>query len=89
MSRCTVCAKMAYQKDCDAHLEAYFAIHILHPPLAQKMDISNSRAVIQYRERQHTTCSFQVTSVSTHKMVNRKVVAFCVWIHNLPIVPCI
>ena len=74
------------ERDCDAHLEAYLAISILHPPLTQKIDISDSRAVIGYVEHQHTICSFRVTSVRTHKMVYRKVVVFRVWIHNSPIV---
>ena len=46
------------ERDCDAHLVVYLAISIFHPPLTQKIDISDSRAVIQYLERQHTTCSF-------------------------------
>ena len=70
MSKCTVLRKNGLSKrDYDAHLEAYLTISMLHPPLAQKIDISNSGAVIQYVERLHTSCSFRVTSVSTHKMV--------------------
>ena len=52
------------ERDCDACLEACLAIRILHPVLTQKIDISDSRAVIGYAERQHTTCSFRYTSVS-------------------------
>ena len=87
MSKYTVHAKNGLlERDCDAHLEAYLTINILHSPLTEKIDISDSRAVIRYLERQRTTCTFQlqVTSASTHK-----VVAFLVWIHNSPIVPCI
>ena len=74
------------ERDCDAFLEAYLALGILRPALIQKIDISDSTEVIGYVERQHMTFSFRVTSVSTHKMLNRKVVAFRVWTHNSPIV---
>ena len=53
-------------------------IGILHPALTEKIDMSDSRAVIGYVECQHTTSGFRVKSVSTHKMLYRKVVAFCV-----------
>ena len=66
------------ERDCDAHVEAYLTISIFDASLKQDVDISDSRAAIQYLERQHTTCSFRVTSVSTHKMVSRKLVAFLV-----------
>ena len=39
------------ERDCDAHLEAYFAISILHPPLTQKIEISYSRAVMMTDDR--------------------------------------
>ena len=58
VSKHTVYAKMAYQKDIVMCLEAYFATGILHPALIQKIDMSDSRAVIQYPEGQHITCSF-------------------------------
>ena len=74
------------ERDCDACLEAYIAIRILHPTPNQNIDMSDSRAVIGYVERRHTTCSFRVTTVSTHEMVDGKVVAFCVWTHNSRIV---
>ena len=74
------------QRDCDACLETHLAIRILHPAVTQKIDISDSRAVIAYVEHQHTTCSFRVTSLSTHKMLYLNVGAFCVWTHNSPIV---
>ena len=61
---------------------AYRKETMLHPPLTQKIDISDSRAVIYYLECQHTTSMFRVTSVSTHKMMYRKVAAFGVWIDN-------
>ena len=64
----------------------YLAIHILHPAPTQKIDHSDSRAVSGYVERQHTTCSFRVTSISMHKMLYRKVGAFRAWTHNLLIV---
>ena len=60
-------------------------IYISHPALTQKIDISDSRAAIWYVEHPHTTCNFRVASVSMHKMSHRKVVTFCVWIHNSPI----
>ena len=74
------------EKDCDWCLEAYLSIRILHTALTQENDISDSRAVIEYAERYHTTCSFRVTSVSLHNMLSRKVVTFRVWTHNSPIV---
>ena len=74
------------ERDCDACLEVYLAIRVLHPALSHKTDISDSTAVIGYVECQHTTCSFQVTSISMHKMLYRKVGAFRVWTHNSPIV---
>ena len=64
----------------------YLTIHILQLALTQKIDISDGRAIIQYVECQHTTCSFRDTSVSTRKMLYRKLVAFRVWIYNLRIV---
>ena len=77
MSKYTVHANNGLSKrDCDAHLEAYLTISILYPPLAQKIDISDSITVIQYLQRQHTNSSFQVTSVSTHEIMYQKVVAF-------------
>ena len=77
MWRCTVYAKNGLsERDCVAHLEAYLAISILHPHLMQKIDISDSGAVIRYLQHQHMTCSFQVTSVSMHKMVYQKVIVF-------------
>ena len=74
------------ERDCDAFSEEYLAIGILHSAQIYIIDISDSRAVIGYAERQHTTCSFLVTSVSTHKTLYQKVVAFRVWSHNSPIV---
>ena len=48
MSKYNVHAKMAYQKrDSDAHLEVYLVISILHPPVTQKIDISDTIAVIR------------------------------------------
>ena len=38
----------------------------------KKIDISDSKAVIQYVECQHMTCSFRVTIVSTHKILYQK-----------------
>ena len=74
------------QRDCDECLEEYLAICIWHPAITQKIDNSDSKGVIGYVERQLTTCSFRVTSISTHKILYRKVGAFRVWTHNLPIV---
>ena len=51
------------ERDCNAYLETQLAIRISHPALTQKIDISDSRAVIQYVERLHTTCSFQLYSM--------------------------
>ena len=73
-------------RDCDACLEAYLAIRISHSALTQKIDISDGRVVIGYVDRQHTTYSFEVTSVSTHKMLHRKVVAFLFCTNNSPII---
>ena len=64
------------ERDNDACLETYLTIRILHLALTVKIDISDSRAVIRYVERQNATCTFRVTSVSMHKMLYRKVVAF-------------
>ena len=74
------------ERDCDVCLETYLTIRISHSALTQKIKISNSRAVIRHVERLHMTCSFRVTSVSTHKMSYWKVVVMPVWIHNSPIV---
>ena len=83
----TVCLlKGLLETDCDTFSEAYLAIGILHPAVIQKIDISDSRAVIGYVEGLHTTGSFPLRSVSTHKMLYRKVVAFRVWTHNSRIV---
>ena len=51
----------------------------------QEIDICDSRAVIQYVECL-PTYSFQVMSVSTHKMSYRKESVMCVWSHNSPVV---
>ena len=40
--------------------------------------------VVRYVKRPHTTCSFRVMSVSTHKTAYHKVVLMRVWNHNLP-----
>ena len=45
-------------------------LRFLHPATTQKIDIFDSWAVIWYLERQHTTSSFWVTSVSTVHMVD-------------------
>ena len=58
---------------------------ISHPTLTQKIDISDSRAVIQYVERPYTTCSFKL-GVNTHKMLYQKVIVMHIWIHNLLVV---
>ena len=83
MSKCTACILKngLAERDCDACSEAYLAIRIFHPALTQKIGNSGSRAVIGYVERQHTPCSFRVTSISMHKMLHRKVGAFRVWTH--------
>ena len=54
----------------------------------QKIDISDSRAVIQYVEHLHMTCSFRVTSESTHKMSYQNGFAMPAWIDNLLIKSC-
>ena len=78
--------KWPTERDCHACLEGYLAIRTLHPALTQKIDISDSRVVIGFVECQYTTCSFRVTSVSTHKILDRKEVALRVWTNKLPIV---
>ena len=74
------------ERDWDACLEAYLAISILHSAITQKIDNSDSTAVTGYVEYLTTTCSFLVTRISMHKMLYRKLGAFDVWTHNLPIV---
>ena len=54
------------KRDRDAHLEAYLAISILHPPLTQKTDISDSRSVIRYLQRQHTMAVHREGSKGAH-----------------------
>ena len=83
-----VWAKMAYRKEttmCVWRRNSSF-VHVSDIlALIQKIDISDSTAVIQYVKCPHMTCSFQVTSLSMHKMSYWKVVAMCVWILNLSI----
>ena len=74
------------ERDCDERLETLLAIRISHPALTKKMDISNSGAVNSCVESPHTTGSFRVTSVSTHKTWYRKVVAMRVSSHISPII---
>ena len=70
LSKCTACIRKNCWsgRDCNACLKASLAIPTLHPALTQIIDISNRRAVIGSVERQDTTCSFRVTSVTMHKM---------------------
>ena len=63
-SKYTVYAKMAYWKETPMRVWRRNS----HPALTQRIDISDSKAVIQYVECLYTTCSFQVTSVGMHKM---------------------
>ena len=57
---------MAYQKETAMRV---WLIRISHSALTQKIDISDSKAVIRYVERPYPTSSFRVTSVSAHKTV--------------------
>ena len=50
-----------------------------------KIDISDSRAVVQYVEHPYTTCSFKLCALTTLKMVSWKETVMCVWSHNPPI----
>ena len=51
----------------------------------QKINISDSRAVIRWVELSYTTFSFRVVRLSTLKMTYRKETMMHVWGHNLPI----
>ena len=60
-----ICKIGLSERDCNMCLETQLTIRISHPALMQKIEILDSRAVIRYVEHTRTTCSFQVTSLST------------------------
>ena len=77
-----VYAQMAYQKE----TAIVFGVITcqLCVALNQKIDFSDSRAVIRYVEHPCTFCSFRVMRVSIHKMVCQKETVMHFWSHNLP-----
>ena len=61
------CAQMTYRKETVKCFGVINHNHILRQAVTQIIDISYSRAVIQYVERPYTTCSCRVMSVSMYK----------------------
>ena len=60
------------ERDCDVCLEPYLTIRISHPALEQKIEISDSRAVVRYVQRPYTTCSFRVMSKYAQNVVSER-----------------
>ena len=86
VSEYTIYTRMAYWKETAMRVQScILPFYILHLALTQKIDISDIKAVVGYVERLHTTCSFQVTSVSIHEMLYWKVLLMHDGIHNLAI----
>ena len=77
---------MAYRKDIAIPIINVTFNPITHPPLTQKIYLSDSRAVFRYAQHSYTFYCFRFMSVSTHKMAYWKEGGMCVWMHNSPVV---
>ena len=65
---CSFQTNAVSERECDACLQPQLTNHILCTAQTRKLDMSGSRAVVQFVEHPYTTCSFRDMSVSRHKI---------------------
>ena len=87
---CKYAQNVVSQSGCGACLDPLLVDRISHTALTQRIDISNSRAVIRLVKHPYMTFSFRVVHVhvSTYNVVYGKETVMRVWRHELPILAC-